>query len=94
MPIKLWFLLCAAGGGCDKIVSIMAKDPLEVLWNKILSRNAKQVRAAYASLDPASQTEVLQHLQRMATEDGWHPEQRKSAEAALAALTMPHTKEQ
>lgn len=72
----------------------MARDPLEVLWNKLLSRNPKQIRAAFAGLDAASQTEVLQHLQRMSTEEGWHPEQRKSAEAALAALNMPQTNSQ
>lgn len=67
----------------------MNRDPLEILWDGLLSRNAERIRTAFADLDPDSQVEVLQHLERMTTEDGWHPEQRKSAQAALSALSRP-----
>lgn len=65
----------------------MNRDPLEILWDGLLSRNTERIRAVYAGLDPDSQVEVLQHLERMTTEDGWHPEQRKSAKAALSVLS-------
>jgi hypothetical protein len=59
---------------------------LEILWDALLSRDPSQIRAAFADLDPDSQKVVLAHLRRMAEEDGWHPEQVKSARTALAAL--------
>ena len=61
-------------------------DPLEILWDSLLSRQPAQIRAAYASLTGAEQQAVLNHLRRMAQEPGWNPEQRKSAQAALDAL--------
>lgn len=60
-------------------------DP-EVIWESLLSRRPEQVRAAFNGLDVDGRQAVLTHLQRMATETGWHPEQRRSALAALAAL--------
>lgn len=59
---------------------------LEDLWDQLLSRRAERVLAGYASLTSAEQKAVVVHLQRMASEPGWHPEQRASARAALAAL--------
>lgn len=61
---------------------------LETLWDALLSRNTTQVQAAYARLDPASQQVVLLHLRRMVNEPGWHPEQVRSAQSALAALAQ------
>ncbi|MGE5224267.1 MAG: hypothetical protein ACM3PY_17660 [Omnitrophica WOR_2 bacterium] len=61
-------------------------DPLEKLWDDLLSRQDDQVRSAYQSLTSDEQGAVLEHLQRMAAEPGWHPEQRLSAQAALRAL--------
>lgn len=59
---------------------------IEKIWNAILSRDPAQVRFAFGGLDKESQQAVLQHLTRMSIEDGWHIEQRISAEAALKAL--------
>lgn len=59
---------------------------LEELWERLLSREAGQVRAAFAALPPEDQKTVRAHLQRMASEPDWHPEQRLSAQAALQAL--------
>jgi hypothetical protein len=58
----------------------------EELWDALLSRQAELIRAAFASLDQTEQSAALAHLQRMASEAGWHPEQSESALAALAAL--------
>ena len=64
----------------------MLIDPLEALWDEILSRQPERVRAAFTSLPQADQKNLLTHLERMATETGWHAKQRKSARAALKAL--------
>ena len=61
-------------------------DSLETLWDGLLSRQPEQVRAAYASLDEMGKEAVLAHLECMASEVGWHPEQRLSAQVALEAL--------
>lgn len=59
---------------------------LEALWDRLLSREPELIRAAFASLAVTDQAAVLQHLRRMAGEDGWHSEQRISAETALQFL--------
>ncbi len=59
---------------------------LEILWELLLSRREEEIRSAFNRLTRQEQAAVTAHLQRMATETGWHPEQRRSAQAALAAL--------
>jgi hypothetical protein len=61
-------------------------NPLEVLWDKILSRQPEQIRKAFMSLRSDEQQSVLTHIKHMATDPGWHPEQRISAQAAIEAL--------
>lgn len=63
-------------------------DPLEILWDALLSRQPRRVRAAFDSLTTAEQQSILAHLRRMAEEPGWHPEQQRSAQAALEAITV------
>jgi hypothetical protein len=65
---------------------LISTDP-EDLWGQLLSREATQVQAAFASLAPEEQDFVLAHLYRMVEETGWHAEQRLSARAALIALS-------
>lgn len=67
-----------------------SKQPkqLEALWNDLLSRQPALVRTAFDTLDPNSQKTVLAHLRRMVAEEGWQPEQRTSAKAALRALEI------
>ena len=64
----------------------MEDHELEELWDALLSRQPEQVREMYNSLGAEEQKGVFAHLQRMATEEGWHVEQRTSAIAALAAI--------
>ncbi len=61
-------------------------DDLEILWDSLLSRQPEAIREAFESLGESDQQAVIAHLQRMIAEDGWHPEQRLSAQAALQAL--------
>jgi hypothetical protein len=61
-------------------------DPVEILWEALLSRQPDQIQAAFIILDSGSQRQVLQHLRDMKTDEGWQPEQRFSAQAALDLL--------
>jgi hypothetical protein len=61
-------------------------DPLEILWDALLSRRPEQIRLAYSALAQDEKKAVLTHLERMAVEPGWHPEQVLSAKAALTAI--------
>ena len=61
-------------------------DSLESIWERLLSRQPAQVREVYAGLSEDEQAAVLDHLRRMASEPGWHAEQRESARAALNVL--------
>jgi hypothetical protein len=60
--------------------------PIEIIWDKLLSRDPVQIRKAFSELDPDIQKGVLDHLNKMIVEEGWHPEQRASAQAALQTL--------
>jgi hypothetical protein len=59
---------------------------LETIWEDLLSRQPEKIRAAYEGLEPDEQQAIFVHLQRMASEADWQPEQRNSAQAALLAL--------
>jgi hypothetical protein len=61
-------------------------EPLEILWDALLSRQPDTIRAAFNALDEASRAHVLAHLKVMISEEGWQPEQVLSARAALAAI--------
>lgn len=62
-------------------------DPLEFIWDGLLSQEPEQIRKVFASLDQASQRSVLLHLKRMVTETGWLSVQHQSAQFALNILT-------
>jgi len=62
-------------------------NPLELLWDQLLSRQPELVRKAYSELALPEQQAVRQHLERMLNEPGWHPEQRLSARVAIQALS-------
>ena len=59
---------------------------LEQLWSDLLSRQPELIRAAFGSLDRTSQRNVFIHLEHMAVDSGWQPEQRESAATALGVL--------
>jgi hypothetical protein len=61
-------------------------NPLETLWDGLLSREPARVRQTFEGLQSSERQVVLDHLARMASEPGWQPEQRASAQAALAAI--------
>ena len=61
-------------------------DPLEKLWSEILSGNEKIIRTVFERLDPDGRKTVLDHLRKMASEEGWQIQQRQSAQVALNVL--------
>jgi hypothetical protein len=61
-------------------------DPFETLWTEILSRQEERVKAAYSLLSEEEQETVIAHLNKMVSEEGWHPEQVVSAITALEAI--------
>lgn len=64
----------------------MVLDPLERLWDNLLSRQPDQIRLVFSGLTVDEQQAIRTHLLRMVEEPGWHPEQRISARAALDAI--------
>ncbi len=64
---------------------------LEEIWDDILSRRPALIQRRFSMLDKASQNEVMTHLKRMVSEDGWQEVQIISAQAALAVLENPET---
>jgi hypothetical protein len=63
-----------------------SRDELEALWDGLLSRQEELMIKAFNSLDEEGKAAVMTHLNRMATEMGWHPEQAASAKSALDIL--------
>jgi hypothetical protein len=61
-------------------------DPLESIWDGLLSHDPAQIIKSYNSLDPSSQRSAWLHLKRMVSEEGWLPVQQQSAQIALDAL--------
>lgn len=61
-------------------------NQVEAFWDAILSREPQRILAAFHPLPQAEQKQVLSHLKRMTVEDGWHEQQRISAQTALDIL--------
>ena len=59
---------------------------LEQLWDRLLSREPEKILQAFGELDQAERGLILTHLQRMTTEPDWHPEQVRSAQAAIDTI--------
>jgi menaquinone-dependent protoporphyrinogen IX oxidase len=58
----------------------------DAVWSEILSRQPARIKTAFAALSPDDQAQVNAHLRKMVNEEGWHPEQVASAQAALEAI--------
>jgi hypothetical protein len=63
--------------------------PAEEIWDAILSRETSRILSTWRALNQEEQNSVLSHLERMVSEDGWHPEQVISAQCALDAIQSP-----
>ncbi len=60
---------------------------LEQAWDDLLSREPERIESRFKSLDEKSQKTVVEHLNAMVTESGWHPVQVISAQKALNILS-------
>lgn len=58
----------------------------ELFWEHLLSRDPEKVKTAWRMLPVEYHKDVRDHLVSMVTELDWHPEQVKSAEAALDVI--------
>ena len=61
-------------------------DLIEILWDDLFSRESSRIQQAFDTLNAEERTAILAHLKRMSSEPDWHPEQVRSAKAALQAL--------
>jgi hypothetical protein len=61
----------------------------EALWKQLLSEKSAQILRAWRSLSAEEQSAVRVHLNEMVREAGWHPGQRRAAEAALRCIEEP-----
>lgn len=59
---------------------------IENLWDHMLSKDKKKIITSYLRLNPEEKTAVVEHLNKMANEKGWHTEQKKSAKTALLVI--------
>jgi len=64
---------------------------MEELWNNILSRNPNKIISTYSILSEQDKINVLNHLTKMVTEDGWQPGQILSADTALKIIDLHAT---
>ena len=60
----------------------------ELFWENLLSRDPEKVKVAWRMLPEEYRKDVRGHLVSIVTELDWHPEQVKSAEAALNVIDM------
>jgi hypothetical protein len=61
-------------------------DHIEILWEDILSRQFERIQTAFSLLSAEEKIAVLNHLKRMISEPGWHPQQVMSASKALETI--------
>ncbi len=61
-------------------------EPLERLWNDLLSRDERLIQQTFESISPMEQQMIVAHLQKMVSEEGWQKEQIDSAAEALSVI--------
>ena len=76
-------LSAPAPSGQSKMIDLLAS-----FWEDILSSQPDRIRWAFDGLSPDEQQKVLDHLQGMTSEPGWHPAQVKSAEIAIQVIQV------
>jgi cytochrome c553 len=59
---------------------------LDQLWEALLSRDPGRIRRAWQDLSDDEAQAVLAHLARMRDDEGWQPDQRAAAAAALRTI--------
>lgn len=62
------------------------RSELEAFWEAVLSEDPPRIRQAWLDLTDEEASAVLEHLQRMTSEDGWADVQRQAAADALRVI--------
>jgi hypothetical protein len=62
-------------------------DPIQELWEHLLSQDREMILSAFSSLDAAEREAVSAHLLKMSLEAGWHPLQKQAAATALEVIS-------
>ncbi len=65
----------------------MEETFLEKAWDDLLSQEPDRIESRFTSLDEKSKRVVIEHLNKMVSESGWHPAQIESAQKALEVLS-------
>jgi len=59
----------------------------EEIWFEILSRKPKKIHDRFSNLSTSDQQAIINHLKKMISDDGWHKEQRHSAQIAIDVIS-------
>ena len=63
---------------------------MEEIWDAILSRNPNKIIMTFRTLSEQDKQNVVHHLNKMSTEDGWLPAQKISADTALKIISIQY----
>ena len=61
-------------------------NSIEQLWDPLLSRDSERIQITFKHLNEIERKAVIDHLLIMTTEDGWHSDQKQSAQVALDTI--------
>ncbi len=61
-------------------------NSIEKLWDALLSRDPERIQKTYKSLNKIERIAVVDHLILMTTENGWHLDQKHSAQISLESI--------
>jgi hypothetical protein len=64
----------------------------EDLWSAVLSQKKDEINRVLKILDVDSYQDIKNHLEKMTSEDGWHPSQKSSASFALRIIEELETR--
>ena len=64
----------------------------EDLWSEILSQDREAINRVFEFLDADASQNIKSHLEKIISEDGWHPSQKASASFALGVINDLETK--
>ena len=61
-------------------------NSIEYFWDELLSRNPTRIKKTFEELNDRDRQAVVDHLIAMKTEEGWHTDQKRSAQIALETI--------
>jgi len=61
-------------------------NSVEQFWDELLSRDPRRIKKSFEDLSDGDRQAVVDHLEKMTTETGYHSSQKRSAEIALKTI--------